>query len=112
MTDSEFRSWAFCSAPHSVTSVTSGTGATYQAAAAAIGKLHCLTSPVALRILRGTGSSVTATSGLYWPAGREYYFFPRPGKESVGFIQADGTAFDSTDFVTVGIVEDIDVTRA
>lgn len=102
------KAWIDPVAPHSlhrnVGAVTSGT---FQATTN-IDKLHMLTSGSDLLILRGTGTSVTATSGQVWLASYGPYFFrPKTGAESLGYAALDGSTTFSTasKAVTIGVVE-------
>lgn len=80
---------------------TSGTSDTYQATGVYVGKLHVLTSNVDLLIAEGTGSSVTSTSGYFWPAGVPLEFRPVTGTESIGYTAFDGNALSATRIVHV-----------
>lgn len=103
-----YNAWAYPQAPtareHDATSGTSGTF--QQTTTDELGKLHVLTSNVDLNLLGGTGSSVTSTSGLFWPANVPFYYVPTDSNESIGYSSADGsTTFDGTsNFLTVHIV--------
>lgn len=100
--------WAM---PEGLTSVeatvTSGTSGTFQQTnTAQLGLLHRLCCSIPLKLLAGNGSSVTATSGEYWPADTPYYFVPGHGQDALGWASADGSTAinNSTEFLTVCIV--------
>lgn len=87
--------------------VTSGTSGTFQQTDTnELGLLHRLVCSIPIRVLAGDGSSVTATSGEYWPADMPYEFVPGHGQDALGWASADGaTAIDdSAEFLTVCIV--------
>lgn len=93
------QNWWTTKAPRNVTSAT-GTSGTYQASADNRGQLHWITSNKALRILGGTGSSVTATSGFYLGAGVAWPFIPSDVVESLGWASYDGSSADVTICIT------------
>lgn len=90
--------------PLTVTQKTSSASGTYQATTY-INKLHELCSKVDILVERGTGSSVTVTTGTLIVAGDRYLFTPMTGVESLGFKTLSGSAFSSTDILTISLRE-------
>jgi hypothetical protein len=76
---------------------------TYQATTH-LNKLHELRSPVDLLIERGTGASVTVTTGTFVPKGEPFPFTPLAGVESLGYKPLTGS-FSATDIATICIRE-------
>lgn len=104
--DNAIKSWLYPCAPRQISQTTSGTSDTYQAAASEYEALHVLVSSVALLVAEGTGASVSASSGAYWPADVPFYFMPVENHESVGYESFDGSTFDgSTVIATVSVIE-------
>lgn len=90
--------------PGTVTQKTSGTSGTYQATTQ-IGKLHELCSKLDLLVERGTGASVTVSTGNLVFAGERFEFTPLAGVESLGYKTLSGASFSSTDILTIAIRE-------
>ena len=84
--------WFLSKAPTAVVN-TSGTSGTFQAASTGYKSLFMITSPSALYLLQGTGSSVSVTTstGLYWPANIPFPFYPEVGSESIGWLTSDSS---------------------
>lgn len=68
----------------------SASSGTYQAAAY-LNRLHRFVFSVDVRVLAGTGASVTATAGEFWKAGVPFYWVPVSGKESLGWSAGSTT---------------------
>ena len=83
---------------------TSGSSATYECSAANLGKLHQISSTVAIRILGGTGSSVDATAGRLIPAGIPRAFRFGAGLSSLGFKTLTGS-WSATDPCVIELLE-------
>lgn len=96
---------AQCGLPTVVKNITSGTTSTYECAAGDVGKLHEITSLVAVRIMGGTGASVVATAGAITPAHSSRPFRFRTGQASLGIATADGSAWTTAIPCTVCVVE-------
>jgi len=62
-----------------------GTSGTYQATTY-LNFLHRITCSEDVRILAGTGASVTATAGEFVKAGVPFFWVPTPGRESFGWL--------------------------
>lgn len=98
--------WFSSRGPTQVTN-TSGTSGTFQANSVNYKALHAITSPSALYLLQGTGSSVSVTTstGLFWPANTPFFFYPETACESLGWLTSDSTgAAGASAKVTVACV--------
>jgi hypothetical protein len=74
----------------------SAASGTYQATGDAIGSLHRFVFGGDVRILAGTGASVTATAGELWKAGVPYYWVPTNGRESLSWTETTSTSVVAT----------------
>lgn len=90
--------------PGTVHQKTSGTSGTYQATTQ-IGKLHQLCCKVDVLVERGTGASVTVSTGNLVFAGERFEFTPLTGVESLGYKTLSGGAFSANDILTLCIRE-------
>lgn len=90
--------------PLTITQKTSAASGTYQATTY-INKLHELCCKVDVLVERGTGASVTVSTGTLVVAGDRYQFTPMTGVESLGFKTLSGSAFSTTDILTISIRE-------
>lgn len=100
-----YNGWAAPMSVNCVHRATSGTSGTYEASTY-LDFLHVATFGQDVLILGGDGPSVTATAGQFWKAGAPYYFTPRAGRSSLGYVAADGaTAFAAATPATIGVVQ-------